>query len=371
MFMYDDSTRAPDAHIDTSLTALLVNAGAAACIDVEKGTITTTTPKDPWRFLGISSGAEPSTLLLDWVHPDDRDKLSLTLDNIATSQAPDTLRVRFTTPARTTATVLACVLAVPSGEPEGFRLFIIPEREGNALDPEILRRHRLCNVGTLAAGIAHDLNNLFTGILAITDTVHENSQEPAVGKQLELLENTVDRATELTDGLLTFIKDSPTDSSAIDPLGCLTELGKLIAATLGEQVTFDMQLGAESHPVKISRSHLGQVFLNLIINARDALQEKDGSIDVRATFHPPIEPTTFILSVADSGPGMTASECEKVFRPFYTTKGPVKGTGLGLAIVKAIVEDAEGDIRIQSELGRGTLFQVILPVDNETDDIDE
>ncbi|SCC90621.1 hypothetical protein SCG7086_BU_00040 [Chlamydiales bacterium SCGC AG-110-P3] len=362
MFMYDDPTRMPDALIDTSLVGLLADAGAAACIDVLQGTITTSTPEDPWRFLGVPTGADPSSILLDWVHPEDRESLQFTLDNVARSGSPETSRIRFSTSTQTQSSMLACVLVVPGKAIDSFRLYIIPQRDGNALDPEILRRHRLCNVGTLASGVAHDLNNLLTGILAVTDAIHESTEEPSVTKQLMLLENTVDRATELTDGLLMFIKDAPFDTPAIDPLGCIAEIEKLVSATLDEQVTMTLQFDKESHPVNISRSHLGQVFLNLIINARDALESNTGTIDVRATFHPADNPTTFILSVADSGPGLTPSECKKVFRPFYTTKGPIQGTGLGLSIVKAIVADAEGDIRVQSELGRGTLFQVILPV---------
>ncbi len=232
--------------------------------------------------------------------------------------------------------------------------------EPTPIEPGTLRDQRLMAVGTLAAGAAHDLNNLFTSLRSFTHLLNEKVQEPKLLNYIHLIERILDRATEMTNGILRTVREEDEAVEPQDPLRCIRDVSSLVRRTLPNQMVLILSMPQTSYPVKVRQTELTQVLLNLLINARDALSGH-GVIKVAACFDPAEDPTHLQLSVTDNGCGIPEADVERIFEPFYTTKRTTGGTGLGLSVVRRLVERADGTIAVQSRPGE-TVFVVKLPV---------
>lgn len=228
-------------------------------------------------------------------------------------------------------------------------------------DMETLRLHRLLNLGSLSAGVAHDLNNLLTGINSFATLLDKDLSPSERKTYLDLIRRTVLRASRLTGSILSYLKEEESVAIPIDPLSCVRDMVSLLQETIRDDISVQLQLPNKSHAVLIQRSDLSQLVLNLLINARDAI-EGAGSITVKGSFEPQPRPQSFVLSISDSGVGIPEQDLAQIFRPFFSRKQREDaGTGLGLAIVKQIVSEAGGQITVESSLGRPTCFTVELP----------
>ena len=228
-------------------------------------------------------------------------------------------------------------------------------------------------IGTLAGGIAHDFNNLLTAILSYADLALDALPEGSpVRADLEQIVGATQRAGELTSQILAFGRKQVLRPRNTDLNLVVESTLRLLRRTLGEQVELDFVPGAALGHTFVDPTQMEQVILNLCVNARDAMPD-GGRISIETQnvvingeyvrAHPWAKPGRYVmLTVADTGVGMSREIVDRIFEPFFTTKELGRGTGLGLASVHGIVHQHGGMIQVYSEVGRGTLFKVYLPI---------
>jgi signal transduction histidine kinase len=225
---------------------------------------------------------------------------------------------------------------------------------------EIIRRaDRLSALGTLAAGIAHEIRNPLVSIQTFFQLApHRLQDQEFLTEFLRLTSSEVKRITDLISDLLSFARSPTPSMSKVDLNELLEGVVRLLEPQLRtEQITVEKDLDARLQPVNADRDQLKQVFLNIILNAAQAIDGK-GTIRIssRAAAH---KGESFCqIEIADSGAGIPADLLDDIFNPFFTTKD--KGTGLGLAITNQVVSEHDGFISVESEVGKGTRFQINL-----------
>lgn len=232
---------------------------------------------------------------------------------------------------------------------------------------------RMASIGTLAAGVAHELNNPLMYVLSNLRLTREEIDEGAGAERLERIRQQLDEATHgavrmqhIVRDLKTFSRADDEDRSNVDVQGVLESSINMCWNEIRHRATLGRDFG-EAPLVDANESRLGQVFLNLLINAVQAMPKRRASanrINVR-TFTD--DDGWAVIEVADNGRGIEADRVKRVFEPFFTTKGISEGTGLGLSICRSIVHDAGGTIDVRSEPGRGTEFVVRLPPSERVD----
>jgi two-component system NtrC family sensor kinase len=237
--------------------------------------------------------------------------------------------------------------------------------EVRRLNQQLGQSEKLASIGTLAAGVAHEINNP-VGVIRnksqiLRYRIADGDDSAALLSELDTIEKHTDRVGAITRGLLTFSKESPFE---LVPL----ELGQLVREALDlVQVPYKdqgvaLELQSEGSPVWVagSENHLLQVLVNILLNARDA-----SNFGARVVLSIATEASFAVLSVQDEGEGIAPENLGKIFDPFFTTKDVDRGTGLGLSISHGIVGRHGGEISVQSELGEGTTFWIRLPVHAE------
>jgi two-component system cell cycle sensor histidine kinase/response regulator CckA len=234
-------------------------------------------------------------------------------------------------------------------------------------------------VGRLAGGVAHDFNNVLSVILSYGEVILEDLK-PAdpLRADIEEIRKAASRAAGLTRQLLLFSRQQVVEPKVIDLHDVLTSMDKMLQRILGEDVDLVLIAPKSGGRVKADPSHVEQVILNLVVNARDAMptggkltiETANVVLDKHYTNnHVPAKAGQYVLmAVSDTGTGMDRETQSRIFEPFFTTKGQGKGTGLGLSTVFGIVQQSAGNIWVYSELGKGTTFKIYLPrVDAEVD----
>ncbi len=236
---------------------------------------------------------------------------------------------------------------------------------------QLLQARKLEAIGRLAGGVAHDFNNLLTVIRNHVDFLSEKfASGTEESDDVLAIGEAVERATRITRQLLAFGRRNEGRPEVLDLNRVGTELTRGIGRLVGEHVTIELKLDPTIPPVRADRAQLEQVFLNLLVNARDAMS--DGGVVRLSTRQAtsadladsdlPKDPAQFVaLVVEDTGCGMDESTRARLFEPFFTTKGPGQGTGLGLATVYGIVEKHGGHISVASSPGEGTTFTLVFP----------
>jgi two-component system, cell cycle sensor histidine kinase and response regulator CckA len=226
---------------------------------------------------------------------------------------------------------------------------------------------RMRAVGQLAGGIAHDFNNLLTVIIGYGDELTQTLARPDPRHEAAAeIVHAANRAADLTRQLLAFSRRQVIDPTAVDVNAVVLGMRAMLDRLIGTHIELLLQLSDEGVHARADASQLEQVILNLVVNARDAMQE-GGRLTIatsraRRTGAGPASPSDLVcLTVADTGVGMNADTSARIFEPFFTTKGVGKGTGLGLSVVYGIVEQYGGRIDVDSEPGCGTRFDLWLP----------
>ena len=241
-----------------------------------------------------------------------------------------------------------------------------------ALEAELVQAQKMEAMGQLAGGVAHDFNNLLTVITSNVDLIVS-----AIPSQLDIHENLTEirraasQAAGLTRQLLNFTSRRSEDPQIVNLNEVLTDSQGLLRRVIGEQAELRVKTADRATLVKVDRAQFEQVLMNLVFNARDALdgggvvevsterEKVDASGPARSGTVPPGDYS--VLVVRDTGTGMTPETRARAFDPFYTTKEIGKGTGLGLAMVYTIVKQAGGYIDLQTKRGAGTTFRIYLP----------
>jgi signal transduction histidine kinase/CheY-like chemotaxis protein len=244
------------------------------------------------------------------------------------------------------------------------------DKERLELERQLARVQQLESLGTLAGGIAHDFNNLLTVIIASATLAERAVADPGPLGEIRSVLGAATRASELTRQLLAMSRSQELSLKPLDLNAQLGQLLQLARRVLPATIAIEFAEGARLPPVEGDASQLDQVFMNLFINARDAMSEggrlrvTTEAIDLdgeHARTHPWARPGRYVLvTVADEGTGMPPEVLARVFEPFFTTKGPRAGTGLGLAVAYGIVRQHRGMMHCESRPGAGTSFKVYL-----------
>ncbi len=234
------------------------------------------------------------------------------------------------------------------------------------------RAARMEALGSLTAGIAHDFNNLLTVLVGNLYLVGEELRtQPKVFEKLKAARDAARRGTDLIKQLLAFARREEIDADAVDPAKVIDGVMPLLRRALGGRITLETSFEPDAGTVRASTAQLESVVVNLAVNARDAIEGK-GRIGIEIRRVPLTRAEAeqrglaragayVALSVADTGGGIPPELIERVFEPFFSTKGERGGTGLGLSMVRWFAEQAGGVVELESAVGRGTVVTLLLP----------
>ncbi len=227
-----------------------------------------------------------------------------------------------------------------------------------------LHNSKLASIGQLAAGVGHEINNplaVISGLIFVTEQMIKNDEKSEVLlDKIGRMELSVTRISNIVKGLRTFARSDSDELTSFDPCEMILETTDFLKGLYArENIDFDLRMEREVVRMKGNRGRLQQVLVNLITNARDATQ---GLLTKKLSVEVSFQNKNLIIVVKDNGCGIPEEVREHIFDPFFTTKDVNLGTGIGLSLVNTIVKEHEGKIELESEVGKGTSFSVILPL---------
>jgi signal transduction histidine kinase/TusA-related sulfurtransferase len=251
------------------------------------------------------------------------------------------------------------------------------EAEKEQLQEQLRHAQKMEAIGTLAGGIAHDFNNILTAIMGFGGLIQMKiPKESPISSHVEQILESAQKAASLTKNLLAFSRKQLSAPAPLNLNESISNLKKLLGRLIKEDIEFKVELGENDLVVMADQGQLDQIFMNLVTNARDAMP-KGGVLTITtgaAQLPPHIVVTSqpgssggyALISVIDTGIGIDEETQEKIFDPFFTTKEVGKGTGLGLSMIYGIVKQHDGYIDVESEVGKGTTFNIYFPLIDST-----
>jgi PAS domain S-box-containing protein len=327
------------------------------------------------RAIGLSDAELSRRGFLDLVHPDSRQRYQ---DVMARALAGETLthvELVLVTGRDVPITVegnLSCTFQ--GGQPLLLRGIYRDVTERKRVEEQLRRAERMQAAGRLAGGMAHEVNNMMTGVIGFSEFVLRSFAEndPRRAEVQEIIRAGT-RASDVTRQLLAFTRQQLLHPEALDVNDVVSGIEKMLRRSLGEAHTLELRLSPEVGEIRADRGQLEQVLINLILNARDAMlvhgrvtvatgkaaldqayAQAHGNVGIPAGGY-------VFLSVTDTGTGMDRAVQARIFEPFFTTKPVGQGTGLGLSTVYGIVKQSEGFVWCYSEPGHGSTFKIYLP----------
>ena len=312
------------------------------------------------------------------LHPDDAQSAVAEEQRCVRERDQFSLEYRLLTREGRTVWIRDDAIFLPADESQPDRLqgvmFDVTERR--LLSDQLVQAQKVEAIGQLAGGIAHDFNNLLTAITGYAELLlHRLGDNHRYARELSEILRAADRATRVTGKLLAFSHRQPLDPRNLDLNTLLIDVDHLLRRLIGERIQLELSLASGPIMVRAEPTQLEQVVINLVVNARDAMP--DGGLVRIATARRRVDASgrhavaglrtgDYVeLSVADSGSGMDAETLRRLFEPFFTTKPVGQGTGLGLAMAYGIVQQSSGTILVESELGKGSAFRILLPLSAE------
>ncbi len=238
------------------------------------------------------------------------------------------------------------------------------EEESHKLEAQLWQSKRMEDLGQLAGSLAHDFNNIITGIIGFCELAEASSENrESWPEYFREIQKAGERAAELSHSLLTFARKQPPRLSSRDLNHILADFRIFIERVIGDSVELQFELSPEPLLVLADKGQLEQVVMNLAGNARDAMVA--GGVLRMKTYRSATGLTSgasAVLEVLDEGQGMDSQTLEHIFEPFFTTKAEGKGTGLGLSVIYGIVSEHQGRVEVESHVNKGSTFRVFLPL---------
>jgi PAS domain S-box-containing protein len=267
-----------------------------------------------------------------------------------------------------------------AGKPKSILMVNTDVTDKKKIQAQFLRTQRMESIGTLAGGIAHDLNNVLAPILMSSEILRQKASDEQGKRLLSIIEESAKRGADMVKQVLTFARGVEGERVLLQTRHLIKEVVKIIGETLPKTMQVRTRLAEDLWPILGDTTQLHQVLVNLVVNARDAMPN-GGALTLSAenfSIEPgaipkqagqlaqgdatEIKPGPYVLlKVSDTGTGMTPEVLDKIFEPFFTTKEMGKGTGLGLATVLGIVKSHSGFVQVQTEVDKGTTFLIYLP----------
>lgn len=257
---------------------------------------------------------------------------------------------------------------VADGQLTGVTVVAKNVAERDQLETQLRQAQKMEAVGRLATGIAHDFNNLITVLMGYSEELlDEVPEESSLRKPVEEVKRAVERAASLTQQLLAFSRRQATAPQRINVNVTVGNMEGLLKRLLGPEIRLEVSLDQSVGIIEADPAQVGQIVMNLAVNARDAmptggrLSIATAIVELGAEHLDVIPGTHVMIEVSDTGLGITPDVQRQLFEPFFTTKSAGQGTGLGLSMVHAIVRQSGGHITVSSKLGEGTTFRVYFP----------
>ena len=341
--------------------------------DIKSGVLSWSTTLERQYGLAPNSFDGRFETFVALIHPEDRESVLAVVGRATTDGTDFSVNNRAVWPDGNVRSLngLGRIQHDAQGQPTRGVGISLDVTERRALETRYQQAQKMDAIGQLASGVAHDFNNLLTVILGFTGFVLE---DPAIierhGSDLGEIIKAAGRASGLTRQLLAFSRQQVLEMAPLDLNKIISEMTAMARRLIGEHIDIHLDLAPRLPLALADRGQLEQVVMNLLVNARDAMPE-GGKITITTThrqfdnsrsYHGPvIEGHYVLLSVTDTGSGMTKETQRRLFEPFYTTKAAGKGTGLGLSTAYGIVKQSKGYIFVDTELGRGTTFTAYWP----------
>lgn len=310
------------------------------------------------------------------IHPDDRDRVvDIYQRRLRGEDVPSTYEFRIVTPSGETIWLENSAFQIPWEGRLAPISFLRDVTKQKQLESQLLHSQKMEAVGLLAGGVAHDFNNLLSVIIGYTDIMLEEADPESFRSEVAEIRKAGERAAELTRQLLAYSRKQVLQPKVVSLNQIVEGVEKILRRLIGEDVELVTTLSADTPPVLVDSAQIGQVVVNLAVNARDAMPS-GGRLTIRTervflteseiAGRPGLHPGPHaMLSVSDTGVGMDAGTAGKIFDPFFTTKERGKGTGLGLSTVEGIVRQSRGHVAVDSAPGAGATFRVYLPASEE------
>jgi PAS domain S-box-containing protein len=257
------------------------------------------------------------------------------------------------------------------GKPQSLLAIYTDVTGKKKIEAQFMRAQRMESIGTLAGGIAHDLNNILAPIMMSIDLLKSDTDSPQTKEILETIETSAKRGADIVRQVLSFARGIESERIEIQPKHILKDLEHIIKDTFPKNVRMQFSVPNDTWTIWGDPTQVHQILLNLCVNARDAMPNggtltlgvENSVLDEHyAAMNTETKAGRYVnISVTDSGTGVLPAIRDKIFEPFFTTKDLSKGTGLGLSTVASIVKSHHGIIEVCSEIGKGTTFKVYLP----------
>ncbi len=262
-----------------------------------------------------------------------------------------------------------------NGKPHSILVINTDVTERKRIETQFLRAQRMESIGTLAGGIAHDLNNVLSPILMAVEMLQLKVKDDSGRQMLEILRTNAERGASMIKQVLSFARGVEGERLALQPKHLIKDIVKIMRETLPKSIDVGFQVSDDIWIISADATQVHQVLMNLCVNSRDAMPH-GGSINIKAEnvhldenyarMHLEAKPGRFVMiTVSDTGTGMAPELLHRIFEPFFTTKEMSKGTGLGLSTALTIVKSHGGFINVYSEKDKGTQFAVYFPADEK------
>ncbi|NCS89160.1 MAG: PAS domain S-box protein, partial [Ignavibacteria bacterium] len=236
--------------------------------------------------------------------------------------------------------------------------------EKKLLEKQLVHTQKMESIGTLAAGVAHEVGNPLASISALVQVVQRSTNDEFVKEKLELVKNQVTRISKIIRDLVDFSRPSNYELQMTDINQNIQEAVEIIkVGAKAKSINFEMELNDSIPILPLVADQIQQVFVNILLNAVDIIIESPRGLEkdlIRVCSE--VDEDQIIIEFYDNGRGIADENLAKVFEPFYTTKKEGKGTGLGLWVSYGIIKSFQGDLKVSSKLGEGTTFKITLPI---------